>query len=117
MNPLTAAAAGLITLYQRFVSPHKGFVCAHRALHHGPSCSAYVKNSLLSEGLWHTLTRLPARARACGAAARLLAARRNRPDDLEQDRRKRKRLERCCSGMDGVGDVAEAACCLFKWLT
>jgi putative component of membrane protein insertase Oxa1/YidC/SpoIIIJ protein YidD len=25
--------------YQNYISPYNGFCCAHRALHHGASCS------------------------------------------------------------------------------
>ena len=51
MNPFTALALGLIRAYQRWVSPYKGFACAHRVHRGGPSCSvvgAQVVRSLLS---------------------------------------------------------------------
>jgi len=32
-----------IVAYQKYISPHKGYRCAHRALHGSWSCSEYVK--------------------------------------------------------------------------
>jgi putative component of membrane protein insertase Oxa1/YidC/SpoIIIJ protein YidD len=40
-QPLNWLAVGLIRGYRRFVSPHKGFRCAHHALHGDGSCSAF----------------------------------------------------------------------------
>nr|WP_313926652.1 membrane protein insertion efficiency factor YidD [Anabaena sp. FACHB-1237] len=40
-----------ITRYQRYISPHKGFRCAHRVLHGGESCSQYVKRQVAENGL------------------------------------------------------------------
>lgn len=48
----TRGAVGLsITGYQRYVSPYKGFRCAHRALHGGESCSAYGKRAIQEVGV------------------------------------------------------------------
>jgi len=41
---LDAFVSMLISLYQRYVSPYKGFRCAHRVLHGGDSCSEYIQN-------------------------------------------------------------------------
>lgn len=62
----------LISFYQRFLSPHKGFCCAHRVLHGGPSCSAAVKSILLERGAWSSWTDIWLRFRECQAAARTL---------------------------------------------
>ncbi len=48
---LATGTARAITLYQRYVSPHKGFSCPHRILHGGQSCSGYVKVLILSSGV------------------------------------------------------------------
>jgi putative component of membrane protein insertase Oxa1/YidC/SpoIIIJ protein YidD len=37
--------------YQKYVSPHKGFSCAHRLLYGGESCSQYVKGAIAQNGL------------------------------------------------------------------
>ena len=35
-------ATWLVIFYQRWISPYKGFTCAHRAWHGGLSCSEYA---------------------------------------------------------------------------
>lgn len=61
--------ARLITLYQRYVSPYKGYRCAHKALHGGPSCSAHIKASLLTRGPWAAFSDARIRFAACYAAS------------------------------------------------
>ncbi|MEO0521090.1 MAG: membrane protein insertion efficiency factor YidD [Cyanobacteria bacterium P01_A01_bin.116] len=48
---LTAVAAKLIRGYQKYLSPHKGYHCAHRVLHGGDSCSQYIKTQIENVGL------------------------------------------------------------------
>jgi len=62
-------AVSLIELYQRFVSPHKGFRCAHAAYHGGCSCSQAVKQIVLADGLRKGLRQIRQRFRDCQAAA------------------------------------------------
>jgi len=66
--------AALITFYQRRLSPHKGFRCAHCVLHGGVSCSAHAKSLLLRRGLLRAFRGMRARFAACGAAAAVLNA-------------------------------------------
>jgi putative component of membrane protein insertase Oxa1/YidC/SpoIIIJ protein YidD len=66
--------AALITAYQRYVSPYKGFCCAHRVAHGGLSCSAYAKRQLLRRGIGATARSMRARFAACAAAAVMLHA-------------------------------------------
>jgi putative component of membrane protein insertase Oxa1/YidC/SpoIIIJ protein YidD len=60
--------------YQRYISPYKGFSCAHRKLHEGSSCSGYFRESLATKGLSSTLNNFPDRLRACQDAHRTLTA-------------------------------------------
>ena len=92
-----AVAAGAIDLYQRFVSPYKGFRCAHRAVHGRRSCSAFAKRLVAKVGLLRFGPLFMRRLRKCGETARALkagfVARRGlkpaiRSED-EEDRRKR----------------------------
>ena len=46
-----------ITQYQKHISPHKGFVCAHRRLYGGESCSEHIKQIILKEGLSNILAK------------------------------------------------------------
>ncbi|MBD2542477.1 membrane protein insertion efficiency factor YidD [Planktothricoides raciborskii] len=43
--------ASSIAVYQRYLSPLKGYSCAHRVLYGGESCSQYVKRMILERGL------------------------------------------------------------------
>lgn len=65
-------AVAAITIYQRWVSPFKGFRCAYRAHNGGPSCSEYGKEMISSHGISRGLSRLTQRFRECGESARLL---------------------------------------------
>ncbi|MEO8754690.1 MAG: membrane protein insertion efficiency factor YidD [Casimicrobiaceae bacterium] len=69
-----SALAVLIEGYQRYISPHKGFRCAHRVAHGGLSCSGYAKHVLLRRGVAAAMRRMRARFAACAAAAVLLHA-------------------------------------------
>jgi putative component of membrane protein insertase Oxa1/YidC/SpoIIIJ protein YidD len=60
---------GAIGVYQRFVSPHKGFCCAHRACTGGLSCSAYAKLALLHRGFFAALPGIKERLRQCSEYA------------------------------------------------
>lgn len=41
----------IIRLYQRYISPHKGYRCAYAILHNQPSCSNSVINIIEINGL------------------------------------------------------------------
>ena len=60
----------LIRGYQRFLSPYKGYACAHRVKFGGASCSEYGRQVLASEGWRAGLVKLRGRFRACHAASR-----------------------------------------------
>ena len=66
--------ATLITAYQRFVSPRKGFCCAHRALNKGLSCSQAIKRIVLRHGVFTSWPQVRARFEACRTAHQVLMA-------------------------------------------
>jgi putative component of membrane protein insertase Oxa1/YidC/SpoIIIJ protein YidD len=79
LDPLTRqTAVMLITGYQRYLSPHKGFSCAHRIWHQGESCSQYVKRVVAEKGLSAAIPLVRQRFRDCRAANEWLRARRQR---------------------------------------
>jgi len=61
-------AVQTIALYQRYLSPLKGFHCAHRRLQGGLSCSEYVKQTIAAEGIKRALPLCQQRFQACRAA-------------------------------------------------
>ncbi|MFC6591471.1 membrane protein insertion efficiency factor YidD [Deinococcus lacus] len=63
-----AAALGGIRLYQRYLSPHKGFRCACAALHGGESCSAAVSRIIREDGLRAGRPRIRAQFQKCREA-------------------------------------------------
>lgn len=74
--PISALLYTLIELYQRYVSPYKGFRCAYRAHRGRHSCSEFGKRALARGGVtgfWPLLRRRFAR---CAEAAKLLKAKR-----------------------------------------
>jgi putative component of membrane protein insertase Oxa1/YidC/SpoIIIJ protein YidD len=68
-NTLGRQAVRAILGYQRYLSPIKGFACAHRRLHGNESCSQYVKRLIAERGLREGLGAMGPRFRACRAAS------------------------------------------------
>lgn len=66
------AASTLISVYQRHLSPHKGFACAHRVLHRGDSCSQYAKCLILDRGWGEAIPLIRQRFRDCREAYQIL---------------------------------------------
>jgi putative component of membrane protein insertase Oxa1/YidC/SpoIIIJ protein YidD len=62
-------AIASIKVYQRYISPHKGFSCAHRLLYGGESCSGYVKRAIAQKGLLEALNSSGERFGACKQAS------------------------------------------------
>jgi putative component of membrane protein insertase Oxa1/YidC/SpoIIIJ protein YidD len=78
-------AVVLIRGYQRYLSPFKGYSCAHRVKHGGESCSEYARKVFTDVGWRVGLVRLKARFHACSAASRALRADR-RHNKVSEDR-------------------------------
>lgn len=69
-------AAAAIRGYQRWISPYKGFRCAHRVLHRGRSCSQFALDEILSRGVLAALPAIRSQFFECrDAAIRLKSAR------------------------------------------
>src|SRR4051794_8100708 len=72
----------MIELYQRHLSPRKGFRCAHRVAHGGRSCSEFGRRVAARRGMslsrWSALMRK--RFTACAAAAATLRSDARRSD-------------------------------------
>lgn len=65
--------------YQKYISPHKGFVCAHRVLYGGESCSTYIKRVISEEGLIVAWGKSHNRFQGCKQANLTLQASRMKP--------------------------------------
>ncbi|MGM9482723.1 membrane protein insertion efficiency factor YidD [Roseateles sp. NT4] len=67
---LREPALAAIGIYQRYVSPYKGFCCAYRAHTGGPSCSALGTRVIRRHGLLAGTVLLRRRLRRCGEVYR-----------------------------------------------
>ena len=65
-----------INIYQKQLSPHKGFSCAYRVLHCSESCSQYTKRVISELGIGQALPLIQQRFQACKAANQRLKANR-----------------------------------------
>lgn len=75
----TQLALAGIRLYQRYLSPVKGFSCAYRVLTGGDSCSAYGYRVIARHGLMLGTSLLRRRLQACGEQHRQHLARQAAP--------------------------------------
>lgn len=62
-------AVGGIELYQRYISPYKGYRCAYGVHVGGPSCSEYGKRAISDNGVMVGTVLLFRRFQECGQAA------------------------------------------------
>lgn len=67
-------ALGAIWGYQRWISPRKGWRCAHSVLHGGTGCSGHAKFAIRDRGLWGAIPLIRQRLRDCKAASATLRA-------------------------------------------
>lgn len=74
MRLLDTLSLAAIRSYQRRLSPHKGFRCAHAALHGGEGCSGAVARIVREDGLLAGRRRIAARFGECRAAHDALRA-------------------------------------------
>lgn len=58
-------ADALISMYQRYLSPHKGYTCAHLVDQGGLSCSAAIRRIIAERGLILAVVPTIARLHAC----------------------------------------------------
>lgn len=94
-----------IELYQRHISPHKGFCCAYRIAHNDLSCSEFAKRQIAASGFFKALTDIRERFKDCKQAALQLSK------SSERKKSKDDRLiDRCCYCDPGVCSVIPGDC-------
>ena len=99
---LETIAALFIRAYQKYLSPHKGFRCAHRALHGGASCSEFARLYVLEHGVWAMPSALRLRIRECRMAKQSL----NAAKMANAQGKKTVRTPLWCDICGGVGDAS-----------
>lgn len=94
MSIITHSAIFGITLYQRLLSPYKGYRCAHAALHQGSSCSQAIKLIIAEKGVWRSRSLVKQRFAECRAAALEMRRRYEDEDHQCNDSKKHKDKQR-----------------------
>ena len=96
------AALGSIWIYQTYISPHKGFRCAHSVVHKGTGCSGYAKQSIQTHGLLNAIPLIKQRFKECKVAYLTLQSEQSQPDGPG----KKKKKDSCSKQMrDGCCDA------------
>ncbi|HSW06643.1 membrane protein insertion efficiency factor YidD, partial [Aquabacterium sp.] len=85
---LSATASTAIDLYQRHVSPYKGFCCAYRVHTGRRSCSAYAKAVVNRLGVFALLEAMPRQFTRCKSA---YAALKRQPAASRSDENRKKK--------------------------
>jgi len=67
-------ALGAIWGYQQYLSPRKGWRCAHSVLHGGTGCSGFAKFAIRDHGFWAAIPLIRQRFRDCRDASATLRA-------------------------------------------
>jgi putative component of membrane protein insertase Oxa1/YidC/SpoIIIJ protein YidD len=91
-----------IRLYQRHLSPRKGFSCAHRGATGGASCSTYGYRAIARYGLRTGMRLLRRRLDACGRKQRFGGG----PLSYQQGD--------CDPGADCLGDLLSCSCDVWR---
>ena len=86
---LDAGADGAIGVYQRFVSPYKGFCCAYRAHTGRRSCSAYARAIVQRLGAQALPMAMKRQFARCRAACLTLATVQQGKSDKTEDKKSR----------------------------
>jgi putative component of membrane protein insertase Oxa1/YidC/SpoIIIJ protein YidD len=107
---ISPLACWLIEIYQRYISPRKGFCCAYRVRYRRrDSCSQYAKRAISKLGLLPGVRILRRRFEKCGHASRVLAYEPKREkNDARQDS---SRYADCGSNFD-PGVTCDACDCI-----
>ena len=90
----------LIYVYQRLISPYKGFCCAHAVYHRGPSCSSAVKSIISESGLIKGWPAIKNRFSECKQAYLHILAEQKDDEgkkDKEKSSRRKKTKDQCSS--------------------
>lgn len=96
-------ALGLIDFYQRRLSPHKGYRCAHRVYHGSVSCSEYGRQVIQARGLFAGLTLIAGSIQECRSAYAALQTS-GEPPPVEQ--------KKGAPSVAGQGDTCANICTL-----
>ncbi len=107
-----AATVYAIRVYQKKLSPHKGFSCAYRKLHGSESCSQYFRQTVEGYGLLKAIPRFQQRLQACQLANLTLKAQAGGENKQNQKRRNRSSQFCNCSDLsEGLSFCGNCSVC------
>ncbi len=99
-----------INLYQHYISPHKGYCCAHRAYTGEDSCSQYAKVAIQDNGLFSAFPLIRKQFNRCSFAA----------DEIKKEHEKKKKeknttaeecaFEAACQYVECCGNPIPKSC-------
>ena len=95
---LTKLSITTINLYQHYISPHKGYCCAHRAYTGEDSCSQFAKVAIQDNGLFSAFPLIRKQFDRCSFAA----------EEMKKEQEKKKEKE--SSIQECTGDAACEVC-------
>ena len=95
----------LIDIYQRRISPNKGFRCAHRAYFGRSTCSVYGKKAISKHGTFTGVKLISRRFKSCSMAIQKIEE--EVPKDENPKKKKDEDIAKCLV-IEGIGEVA---CC------
>ncbi|MBV2090505.1 MAG: membrane protein insertion efficiency factor YidD [Candidatus Thiodiazotropha sp. (ex Ctena orbiculata)] len=98
INQLTIKA---IRLYQRHLSPRKGFYCAHHALNNNGSCSSWAIAMVETKGVVTMLSQLGSRFSECSDARKKI-----------NEKKSKEEITPCSKSCD-AGEIG--CCALSLW--
>jgi len=113
---LRYVAAGSIGVYQQYVSPYKGFRCAHHALTGKDSCSQFAKRLVLRHGVIALWRAMPGQFKRCRQAYLAVLAMASgvdsAPDGAQRKGRSGSGAAWDCADCSviGLSDIAIGAC-------
>lgn len=103
----TKPAIFSINLYQKHISPRKGFCCAYAAYHDGLSCSAYAKQVIMENGVSKAIPLIKERFKECKQASEYIQ---NEYKDIKED--EKVKPGKCEQGGQCGLDACSAGSCL-----
>lgn len=104
--------AVLIRQYQLYISPYKGFCCAHWRLTGEDSCSEYLRKEFAHNGFLKGFQALKPRAQKCRDSYAVLCAQKNNNKD-KSDRNDDKNSNSCVQAA-AIDCGASSAPCFFS---
>lgn len=81
MNPIRLSANILIHAYRKFLSPRKGYKCAHHKVHNTGSCSDLILVIVKESSILNWKTEIFNQFESCKQASQELKKRKDKPRD------------------------------------